>query len=96
MNNEVTELLDALHEGNVTLEDVAERFRARRWPRRKPQEPDSFAEMMAADLGDPEPYIPGSFDDVAAAYHAKKISQDQFRVLSNAVAEAQSTEDATG
>jgi len=94
MTNEVTELLDALHDGSVSLEEVAQRFRERRWPRRRPQEHGSYPEMAAAELSDPEPYIPNSYDDVAAAYHAKKISQDQFRVLSKAVADAQSAEDA--
>ncbi|HXS63390.1 MAG TPA: hypothetical protein VN767_10975 [Streptosporangiaceae bacterium] len=93
MTNEVIELLDALHDGTVTLEHVAQRFRDRRWPRRSLQEHASYKEMAAAELSDPEPYIPGSYDDVAAAYHAKKISPDQFRVLSKAVADAQSSED---
>ena len=94
MTNEVIELLDALHDGSITLEDVAQRFRERRWPRRRPQEYGSYAEMAAAELKDPEPYVPGSYDDVAAAYHSRKISQDQFRVLSDAVAESQRAEDA--
>jgi hypothetical protein len=93
MTNEVIELLDALHDGTVNLDDVAQRFRERRWPRRKPQEHSSYLEMAAAELSDPEPYVPGSYDDVAAAYHANKISQDQFRVLSTAIAESQRAED---
>jgi hypothetical protein len=93
MTNEIIELLDALHDGTLTLDAVAQRFREREWPRHKRQEPNSYIEMAAAELNDPAPYIPGSYDDVAAAYHAKRISQDQFRVLSEAVAESQRAED---
>lgn len=96
MTNEIVDLLDALRDGTITLEEVAQRFRERRWPRRKPQEHDSYPEMAASELNDPEPYIPGSHDDIAAAYHAHKISRDQFRVLSEAVAESQRMEDAGG
>jgi len=52
--------------------------------------------MAAAELQDPDPYIPNSFDDVAAAFHQKKITRDQFRALSEAVAYAQRAEDADG
>jgi hypothetical protein len=94
MTNEVIDLLDALHDGTLTLENVAQRFRERKWPRHRPQEYGSYAEMAAADLSDPAPYVPGSYDDIAAAYHAKRISRDQFLILSNAVAESQRQEDA--
>ena len=96
MSNEVKDLLNALHEGDITLDEVAQRFRARRWPRRQKNDPASYLDMAAAELQDPDPYIPGSFDDVAAAYHQKKITRDQFRVLGDAVADAQRAEDAGG
>ncbi len=50
--------------------------------------------MAAAEMDDPEPYVPGSFDDVMLAYDQKKITRDQLRVLSEAIAEAQRAEDA--
>lgn len=96
MANEVVELISALHDGRASLDEVAQRFRDRKWPRRQKSEPASYLDMAAADLQDPDPYIPGSFDDVAAAYHQKKITREQFRVLSEAVADAQRAEDATG
>lgn len=88
MTNEVTELLTALQEGTMTLGEVAQRFRQRKWPRRDRREPASYLEMAAAELNDFDPPVPGSFDDVAAAYHQNKISWDQYRVLSQAAAEA--------
>ena len=94
MTNEVIELLDALHSGSVSLDEVAQRFRDRRWPRRRSSRPATYLELAAADIRDPEPYLPGSFDDVIAAYDQHKISREQLRVLSEAVAEAQRVEDA--
>lgn len=91
MTNEIKELLDALHEGTISLDEVAERFKAYKWPRRQKSDPASYLDMIATELQDPDPYIPGSFDDVAAAYHQKKITRDQFRTLSEAVADAQRT-----
>ncbi|HWF80481.1 MAG TPA: hypothetical protein VN695_07835 [Streptosporangiaceae bacterium] len=96
MTNEVQELLDALHEGRITLDEVAQHFRVRKWPRRRKTDPTSYLDMAAAELQDPDPYIPNSFDDVAAAFHQKKITRDQFRALSEAVAYAQRAEDADG
>lgn len=93
MTNEVTELLDALQNGTMTVEEVAHRFRQRKWPRRRPADFRNFEEMARAELQDPDPYLPGSYDDVAAAYHQNKITHDQFRLLSEAVADAQSAED---
>jgi hypothetical protein len=93
MANEVKELLDALNAGTVTLDEVVARFKVRRWPRRQRNDPTSYLDMAAAELQDPDPYIPSSFDDVAAAYHQKKITRDQFRALSEAVAYAQRAED---
>lgn len=88
MTNEVTELLTALREGTMTLDEVAQRFRQRKWPRRDRREPASYLEMAAAELNDSDPPVPGSFDDVADAYHQNKISRDQYRVLSQAATEA--------
>jgi hypothetical protein len=94
VTNDVVDLLNALREGTMTIDDVAEHFRTRKWPRRRRTPPTTYAELAAAELEDPDPYIPGSYDDVAAAFHQKKITREQFRVLSDAVAEAQRAEDA--
>jgi hypothetical protein len=93
MTNEVADLLDALQEGKLTVEEVAERFRSRKWPRRRPVHYDSYLDRAAAELEDPEPYVPGSFDDVIAAYDQQKINREQLRILSSAAADAQRTED---
>ena len=93
MTNEVAELLEALHAGTLTTEDVAQRFRARRWPRQR-READSYEQILAGETSDPDTYTPGSFDDVIAAYDQQKIDREQLRIFSEAAAESQREEDA--
>lgn len=94
MTNEVAELLDALHAGTLTTEDVAQRFRVRKWPRQRREAVGSYEEILAGEMSDPDTYIPGSFDDVIAAYDQQKIDREQLRIFSEAIAEAQRAEDA--
>jgi hypothetical protein len=93
MSNEVTDLLSALHEGTLSLDDVARRFRDRTWPRRDTTWPTTYRELAARSQEDPEPYEPGSFDDVAAAFHRGDLSSEQYQVLSQAMAESMRAED---
>jgi len=44
--------------------------------------------MAAAALEDPRPYVPGSFDELAAAYHRGELTKAQYRTLAEAVAES--------
>jgi len=46
------------------------------------------------ELQDPDPYIPGSYDDVVAAYDLGHLTDAQYAVLVDAIAAAQRTEDA--
>ena len=91
--NEVNTLIESLRNGSMTLDEVAQRFRERSWPRRKTPPPASYLELAAAAQEDPEPYLTGSFDDVAAAHQDGKISDDEYEVLSEAVAESKRAED---
>lgn len=93
MNSEVTDLIEALRGGAMSLDDVAQRFRERSWPRRRTPEPQTYLELAAAAQQDPEPYVPGSFDDVVAAYDRGQISDDEYEVLAEAVAESKRAED---
>jgi len=93
MTSEVSDLIKALRDGTLTLEQVAQRFRERQWPRRRRTPPTSYLEMAARAQEDPEPYVPGSFDDVSAAFHRGDLSRDEYRVLSEAVAESKRAED---
>jgi hypothetical protein len=88
MSSEVTELIAALRAGTMTLEEVAQRFRDRSWPDSKPQELDTDLEIAARTLEDPDPYVSGSFDDVAAALHRKDLTLPEYEVLARAAAEA--------
>jgi hypothetical protein len=93
MSTEVTELITALTDGNMDLEEVAQRFRERTWPRRRTPRPTNYIELAAAAQRDPEPDIPGSFDEVDAAYQQGKLTDDQYDVLANAMSESLRAED---
>jgi hypothetical protein len=96
MTSEVTDLINALRDGSMTLDEVAQRFRERSWPRRRKRAPATYLEMAAAAQEDPEPYLPGSFDDVTAAYQRGEISGDQYDILAHAMAESLRAEDQRG
>jgi len=93
MTTEVTELIAALRSGSMTLEDVADRFRTRSWPRRTAPSPTSYLELAARAQEDPDPYVPDSFDDVDRAYQLGDISDDEYDVLAEAMAESMRAED---
>jgi len=93
MSSEIPELIAALRDGSMTLDQVAERFRLRSWPRRTTPVPKTYLERATAAQQDPEPYRPGSFDDVAAAHQDGQLSDDEYEVLSEAVAESKRAED---
>ena len=88
MNTEVTELIDALKRGSISVSEVAQRFRERSWPSTRGPKPETYLERAAAAAADPDPLVPGSFDEVAAAYHRGDISIDDYRTLAEAAAES--------
>jgi hypothetical protein len=93
MTREVSGLIKALRDGTMTLDEVAQRFRERQWPRRRRPSPASYLEMAARAQEDPEPYDPNSFDDVTAAYHRGELSDSQYDTLAEAMAESKRAED---
>jgi hypothetical protein len=93
MTSEVSDLINALRDGTLTLDEVAQRFRERQWPRRRRPPPASYLEMAARAQEDPEPYDPNSFDDVTAAYHRGELSDSQYDALAEAMAESKRAED---
>jgi hypothetical protein len=93
MTTEVTDLLNALRDGTMSLDQVAQRFRKRSWPRRAKPLPGTYLELAAAAQEDPDPYVPDSFDDVDAAYFQGKITDDQYELLAEAMAESMRAED---
>lgn len=93
MANEVVELLDALYQGNMAVDEVAEHFRSRSWPSRGRSQKQTYLDIAAADMEDPDPYIPGSYDDVVAAYDRGRLTDEQYAILANAIAQAIRTND---
>lgn len=48
----------------------------------------SYLEVAARSLEDPEPYIPGSYDEFAAFYLRGELADDQYQTLAEAVADS--------
>ena len=88
MSNEVRVWLRALQDGSMSLDQVAQEFRKHAWTPRQSSPTTTYEQLAKAELADPEPYIPGSFDDVTAAYHQGDLTDEQYDALANAMAES--------
>jgi hypothetical protein len=93
MTSEVTDLLAALRDGTTSLEEVAQRFRGRSWPRRATPAPSTYLELATRAQEDPEADVPGSFDEVTAALYRGDISDHDYEVLAQAMAASKRDED---
>jgi hypothetical protein len=85
---EVSGLIAAMRSGELTLQQLADAFRARRWPTRTVPDPTSYMEQAAAAQADPDVDLPGSFDEVTAAYDRGELTSAEYEVLSDAVTES--------
>jgi hypothetical protein len=79
----VTRLLELYWRGGLELGALGREFQARRWPEALPACP-AFMKDAAAAIDDPEPYLPGSFDDVVRAYDLGLLSDDEYAFLADA------------
>jgi hypothetical protein len=93
MASDVTELISALRAGSMTLDEVAQRFRERHWPDVATPEPRTELDHAARSIQDPGPYVPGSFDDVLAAYDRHDLTHDEYQVLAQAASDAMDADD---
>lgn len=93
--SELRELIAALRAGRMSVDEVAGRFRQRDWPAARRPAPTTYAEM--ARQQDVETDVPGSYDEVTAAYDRGELTSEEYRVLSEAAADAINARDrATG
>ena len=88
MANEVSDLINALRDGSMTLDAVVQQFRKRTWPLTKRTPAQDYLEMATRAEEDPDPDIPGSFDEVVAAYYRGELTRDQYQALAAAVADS--------
>lgn len=94
--SEITDLIGSYRAGELTLDELAERFRSRTWPRSSPpSRPSDYLEMAARAQEDPGSDVPDSFDDVEAAFFRHELSAEEYEVLRRAVAEAPGLRDGT-
>lgn len=85
--SEVTDLLIGLRDGSMTLEEVAGRFRQRSWPDVRSPRPTTAHELFALAEQDPEPYMEGSVDELYTACDRGWVSDEQYVVLAQAIAD---------
>ena len=71
--------------GELTLDAICRKFRSRRWPAVPTACPAGLEEAAAA-IDDPEPYVPGSFDDVVRAYDLGWITDPDYEAFAAAAA----------
>jgi hypothetical protein len=81
-------MIDALRSGRMALDEVAQHFRLRAWSRTRQPQPQNYEQLAVANLQDPEPLVPGSIDEVTAAYDRGDLTADEYDVLCKAVADA--------
>lgn len=86
--SDVTDTLDQLIAGEVTLDEVADQFRARSWPRRERVETSDATGLFRLDAQDPEEDPEGAFSEVAGYYAMHRIDDQQYAALAEAAAEA--------
>ena len=83
--DEVTGMIRSYLAGALTLDAICQRFRSRRWPA-VPTACPAGLETAAPAIDDPEPYVPGSFDDVVRAYDLGWITDPDYEAFAVAAA----------
>lgn len=81
----VITLLASYRDGLLSLDDLSLEFRARRWPQVPGVCPPEL-EAAGAAIDDPEPYLPGSFDDVVLGYDLGWLSDADYDIMAAAAA----------
>ena len=84
--SEVTDMIAAYGRGELTLDELAQRFRDRAWPPRRLSS-SALQEAYKRETEDPEPIAESSFDEVASAYLQGDISIEEYETLARAVGE---------
>lgn len=82
--SDVTDTINALHQGKITLGEAANRFRGRQWPIR----PKAADPLLADAAGDVEPEPEGGFSEVQDAFNSGLIDGGQYQQLAHAAADA--------
>jgi hypothetical protein len=86
MSSEISELIAALQDGSMTLDQVEDQFRQRAWPPRSAPAPATYLDLATAAQQDPPPDVPESFDEVTAAYDRGELTRAAYRRLAAAAA----------
>jgi hypothetical protein len=82
---EVSEVIAALQDGQMTVEEAAEDFRGRDWPTTPPA---PTVNGIIDERADPEVEPSGSFSEVEQAFVEGRLDQETYGTLAEAAAEA--------
>jgi hypothetical protein len=85
-STEIAALIVELRNGRISLDQVAAEFRRRVWAPTRSPAPSSSADQ--AGQWDPGGDVPGSYDEVTAAYDRGDLTSEEYQVLSDAVADS--------
>lgn len=83
---EVNDLITALRSGALSLEEVAQQFRERKWVRARRPVPKNYRDRAAQS--DPANNVAGSIDDLTGSYDRGELTWEQYRTLADAVADS--------
>jgi hypothetical protein len=82
--SEVTDLLQQLTDGKITLEELAAKFAQRTWPSSPQLSPTQKLNRAWANETDVET-PPNSFEEVRSAWFSHEITDEQYAALKDAV-----------
>jgi hypothetical protein len=95
--SDVTDLIRSYKAGHLTLDELVQKFLARRWPvPPRPNGPSTYLELAARAQEDPGSDVPGSFDDVEAAFFRHEISLNEYTILRAAMSRSAQPEKHSG
>lgn len=80
----VSHTIDRYVDGEIGIEELCASFRARNWATVPAVCPPGLEDATEA-IDDPEPRVPGSFDDVAHAYDLGMLDDDDYDMVTKAI-----------
>ena len=82
-DDEVMGMIRSYLAGALTLDAICQKFQSRHWPAVPAACPAGLEEAAPA-IDDPEPYVPGSFDDVVRSYDLGWITDPDYEAFAAA------------
>ncbi len=78
----VISLISAYRTGRISFADLLQLLGQRYWPE-TPAVCPAGQEAAAPAIDDPQPYLPGSFDDIVLAYDLGQLTHDEYEAITS-------------